>query len=563
MSEHFNTNFVTKLAKNKYVQTFLTTVLGKFSNTVVTKFTTLLGINNVINTNLSTRLVAYTAITPKSLNNIIVYKDGVELLDVDYSTLKIQLNLNSTPSNATFTLARHHDDLDHNLLGTSSIITARNVITVYDGTILLFTGYITKINALSNSDTVGVMAEDKRCLINETNVSFYYGGYTAKQIYDESITTVYQSIASAISYVLGIAGLSGSLGISLVPEPTYFSGNCGAALDALIGNSVNANWYIDASGNFQIQKVASGTIKTLPLSSINARRHIYDTILNDITLNKITNNYTPSLIVKRGKETNRAWVNWDCLYRNYYFASNPITNELFMTDKVKKDIQDDINYVKNVQLRGHLEPQIFAIQSNLFTGNVICLDDYFITHGNFSGEPVVGVKYRGQYKLLDYEIDLPSITVGSGNPQKELNLSQYGHKHGNGQLITVGNFLGYQYEESYDYRDYASDFANFELSQNNKLLTEASISLILDAYEYYGIGLSDLINLSNTTISNIYNNTNGFPLNISGVTIDCGTRIVSINATNYGKTFHQRSGDYLHNYNASNFYGLWRIYTPA
>jgi hypothetical protein len=560
IEEQFATNFITKLTKNKYVSTFLNTVLGKYLDVFQTSFFTRLGINNTVNTNLSTRLLAYDSITPKNLNSIIVYKDGAELLDVDYSTLKIQLNLNSTPSNATFVLARHHDDIDRNLLGLSSVITARNVITVYDAGILLFTGYITKINAVSSSDTVEVTAEDKRCLINEMEISFYYGGYTNAQIYQENITTVYQSIASAITYVLGVAGLSGSLGVNLVPEPTYFSGNCGAALDTLIGSSINASWYIDANGNFQIQKVAVGPVKTLPLSSQNSRRHIYDTILNDVMLNKITNNYAPKLNVTLGTMAIKTWVHWSCLSRNYYCAYNPITNELYMTDKVNKDIQDDLNYIKNVQLRGHNEAQIFATQNNVYTGNSVCLDKHFITYGNFSGGPLIGVSYYGQYLVQESTFSLPDISVGSGSPVKQLNLSQYGCKNSCGQLTTAEysnkTYLGLDYEESYDYRPYALDLANFELSQNNKLLTEASISLILDAYEYYNIGLSDLINLSNTISGGIYNNTNGFPLNISGITIDCATRIVSINATNYGKTFSQRSGNYLNFYH-SPFFIRW------
>jgi hypothetical protein len=50
-------------------------------------------------------------------------------------------------------------------------------------------------------------------------------------------------------------------------------------------------------------------------------------------------------------------------------------------------------------------------------------------------------------------------------------------------------------------------------------------------------------------------------LNISGVTIDCATRIVTINATNYGKTAYQRSADYRLNYHEANFVKLYQEYT--
>lgn len=572
-----DTNFFTRLIKSLIVQTSLSTIINRTLGKITTKLNTCLSINNTVETNLSTRLTSYNTIAPRPLDSIIVYKDGIALTDVNYSTLKIQYNLNSTPSNATFTLARHHDDLDHNLFGGSSIITANNIITVYDGSILLFKGYIRRINANSSDDTVGITAEDIRYRINEIEVSLYYGGYNSKEIFDENITeTIYNTIDSALIYVLGVAGITPvGVGSGFVPEPTYFVGKCGEIIDTLIGNSMTANWYTDVNEKFIIQKVATGQIKTLPLSGINMHRHIYDTVLNDITLNKTTSSYAKSLEVKLGKEVVKAYVNWQCLGRHYYFTRNlamewdtggaplndPVNGQpnagnwryvdytMFMDEKTKKDITTDLNYIKNVQLKGHEEPQIFATQTaHWYTGNQICLDPFFIWAPE-SLAPLVQVQYIAQYKWLDYTVDLPSISVGSGIPKKKLDLSQYGMKIvQNPPMITkqwgTKTWLGWQYEEAYDYTVYARDLANFELNQNNKLLTEASITLLLDAYEYYGINLSSLINLSNTTLPNIYNNTNGFPLNISGVTIDCATKMVTLNTSNYGKSFYKRTGVY-------------------
>ena len=95
------------------------------------------------------------------------------------------------------------------------------------------------------------------------------------------------------------------------------------------------------------------------------------------------------------------------------------------------------------------------------------------------------------------------------------------------------------------------------MSQNNKLVTEASITLLLDAFEYYNITFKDLINITNTLQTNIYKNNNGFPLNIDSISINCSNRIVSLNLTNYGKTYYQRKGNYLKNYISESIY-WWR-----
>ena len=45
--------------------------------------------------------------------------------------------------------------------------------------------------------------------------------------------------------------------------------------------------------------------------------------------------------------------------------------------------------------------------------------------------------------------------------------------------------------------------------------------------------------------TSIYKNNNGFPLNINSISIDCSTRIVTLNLTNYGKTNYIKTENYL------------------
>jgi len=532
-----NTKFYTQLVKYKMVQTVLDVILNRTSTPFNTNLFTRLKINNTINTNLATKLVSYTSIVPKSLSNIIVYKDGIELLDTDYSTLKIQFNLNSTPSEASFILARHHDDFNNTLSGVSSIISAQNKITIYDGTELLFTGYIIQISPNSDNDTVGVIAQDARCFINKLSMEVSYGGK-----YDEDTKLLTKiSTSSAIETVLTTVGslISGheSLDFSFIPEYTTVTSSCGSLLDTLINNSGNINWYLDENEYLRFQKIETGSLKTLPLSGINVHRHIYDTVLNNIILNRISGNYFTSLIVHLGQIYTRTYtqsnisvgVDYGENYRIFPDTAKDITHYAFQYHHQDSPLLNWLDYCG-------------AERTSIYSNVPIGLPSYM--KGWFTI----------QWLSKDEYVTPATTIIGAGSIQKDLYLTTYGkklsgiHWEEQSDLITGSYWLCEVEEEKYDYTDYALDAANFELNQNNKLITEATVTLILDAFEYYGITLKDLINLSNTISAGCYTNNNGFPLNISGISIDCATRMVTLNLTNYGKTYYQRVGDYMSNY---------------
>jgi hypothetical protein len=90
----------------------------------------------------------------------------------------------------------------------------------------------------------------------------------------------------------------------------------------------------------------------------------------------------------------------------------------------------------------------------------------------------------------------------------------------------------------YNFKPWAQAYANNEFVKmkniNGTLFpqTSASISVTLDAFMYYGLKLLQRINIGNTTQSNIYKNTNGFPLSIKGIVIDMGNMKVDITANN-------------------------------
>ena len=534
------TNFVTKLKIDKVIQTLLDTIIDRIFSIFNTNLTTKYKFDNIFETDLRTRTETYDVIIPKKLSDIIVKKDGVELTDVDYSTLRSQFNLNRTPSNATFILGRHHDDLDHDLLGNTSEITNKNKIQIYDDTKLLFTGYITQIRPISSTDTVEIFAEDVRCKINNISLDDLEWGSKYNAVNDiesddydedseewsdnastEGIISI--STKTAIEAVITEIGslISGydAIDFGFIPEYSKLTADCGSLLDTLVNNSGNINWYIDEDEYLRFQKVADGTIKTLPLSGINVHRHLYDTILNDITINKMTDNYYAALEVKLGR-----------LYTRQRSQSTVIPTE----------------YPRDLTWFGF---QKWSNNGIKYVGEGIEKNYSYATFGFW-----VAGYFIYQWLFKDKFEDQANITVGSGEPKKTIYLNSYGKKVSNiyweeiTDELTDDIALYERTEETYDFTTYAIDFANFELSQNNKLLSTATITIVLDAFEYYGITLKNLVNLSNTLIANIYNNSNGFPLNIDNISIDYSTRIVTLNLTNYGKSAYERTGNYLSNY---------------
>jgi len=74
-------------------------------------------------------------------------------------------------------------------------------------------------------------------------------------------------------------------------------------------------------------------------------------------------------------------------------------------------------------------------------------------------------------------------------------------------------------EVSYDYSEYAKNMAIAEYNKLDLYQTDVELILTLDALLFYNLKLVDKINIVNTTQSNIFKNTKGFPLSIKAITI--------------------------------------------
>jgi len=545
----FSTDLRTKVSSIfKYLTNLITNIrtLNKYSTKLYTKAKT----DNKFSTDLRTRVSDYDAIQPGKLDDFIVKLDGTALTDVDYSTLRITYNQNSTPSNTTFTLGRYHDKLDYKLDGTSSEISDENKIEVYDGTLKIFTGYITQINANSNTETVSITAEDCRYKMSKISMELWYGGtynleegdYNTK--YEKNVNVAILEVITKISSL--ISGYdTPTIGTLFIPEYNNSYNDCASLLTDLITNSANASWYIDANERLMFSKVGQGNIKTLQLSSVGNKRHVYDTIVDNVVLNKKIDSYCASYDVKLGKHIIKTW--------NRLELSGFIVYPWELKDKPEFT---DFRF-----------QQPGGTGDKTYVGSGVTVYGYLGTSG-WSVKPYIVL----QYLTEEEETDLANIIVGSGEPKKTLDLTRYGKKSTNiiwmektkKELVEMGYennaewfvssansqvYLIKMQEESYDYSSFAEDLADFELSQNINLITQSTVTLLLNAYKYHDIKLNNRINLSNTIESDIYNDNNGFPLNIDSISIDCTTRIVTLNLTNYGKNWYEKTGNYTNNYN--------------
>lgn len=584
----FTTAFLTKLymilpVAKKYA-TDLRTIYGtsvKYATKLYLQYT------NTLSYKTDLRVTTPTPISIGTLEDFVVKLDGITLTDVDYNTLLITLSLNTNPSTATFTLARRHDDLDYKLDGTLSIITAENKIEVFDGTRKLFTGYISEINADSQNDTVHVTASDCRLKMSRVSYRIEFGGAWRVDadhngIADDDITentnnipwnapdyikfekNIGQAFTEVISQASSIISGYDNLPFSgtYVPEFITSENNLTYLIDELIRQTANCNWYIDENERLKFQTVGFGDIKTLNLASLNVRRHPYDLIINDVRLNIKSPSYAKKITVKLGKNINQVW-------RRQTFSGN--LNEEYQN--FLTNLKDKTAFIFH-QTGEHVYPRLSADGSGtggypdgaFYTGMNGTTIFYF-SWGVYLSYPTSVVQWLDIHSPLNTHLNLPDISVGSGTPTKTLYLTSYGVKTGNvkwGEEVKVGQnpnsgigsnnpegdytYLVYFQDEQYDRRVFATDLANFELSQNNNLETSASLSMLLDAYEYYNLSFSNLLNLSNTLRTGIYNNNNGFPLNVDNIKIDCSKRTVNLGLTNYGKSYYVKTANFMTNY---------------
>lgn len=93
-------------------------------------------------------------------------------------------------------------------------------------------------------------------------------------------------------------------------------------------------------------------------------------------------------------------------------------------------------------------------------------------------------------------------------------------------------------DESYDFTNYVTKVASIEYQKLKNIngtvlpIVNCDVHLSLDSYYFYDIKLLKRLNFSNTTLSNIYNKSNGFPVSVKLINITFNDMKVNLQCSN-------------------------------
>jgi len=479
---------------------FINTRINTVNASVIdSKFTFLRTQENQISSDLRFLKYAYNQIPLNAIarTDFHVYVDAVELDDVDLASIKVIRNADSYAT-AEFIVARRHDNIDQTLGGVSSEISNQNEVTIYIQSILVFTGKIRELECLGSSESIRVNAQ------------------------------------------------------SSTRETGIFN---------------------------QI---------TLPLASVSVKRHLYDVILDDIRITNSTPPETRQIIVG---SNGRYWNNSEWLWkrdREDATIYNDFDAAQTVIFAIPDDDEDENEYFhdEDPKVTNYDEsPEFFRgiiVDLGYTTEEMVSRSGYAGSHYNLALQVDLGefkpkqnreyfwraagvnfidnVSFNKRYigtspsGLTSDSIWITELTynwqrrwdsIETYNGQYVLGLPPY-------QSISTrnGRYISkWIYEDRndglysvlsswYNYIQYAKDVAAIEYQKMKSIndeiapVTEATLSLTIDAYLFYGIDMLTRVNLDNTTEAGIYKNQNGFPVAVKSINIDSNAMTVTLETDN-------------------------------
>jgi hypothetical protein len=279
----------------------------------------------------------------------------------------------------------------------------------------------------------------------------------------------------------------------------------------------------------EINKDYNIVTKDLPLTNLNEQIHLYDILLNDITIDNSPTQGAgeyKGVMINLGKKITERSELW-------FTQHNVETTAEKLEDGTFKFIPGYTYF--------------WQVNVNLFNLEGDCSPIGWVYIGTslapLSSDlyEIVGADYVYQLILPDLEENMYAIgdnyyKIGFP-PYKEFSAK-------NGKKITHVIWEDRKdgiYEvqgTSYDYENYCKIIASIEFERikniNGDTLprTSANIDLTIDGYLYYGLKLLTRLNIVNTTTPDIYKNSKGFPISIKQINIDSGTMKISLSCDN-------------------------------
>lgn len=517
-----------------------------------------LGENQVImNCDFKCLTASVSTLTPIPRTDIVVFVDSVQLhdTDIDLSTVNIIHNIDNK-SQATFKLNRRHDRINTDLQGNTRTITSQNTVRIEIDGHVEFDGKVASIdcNYAQSNDSITVTATQ-----NQPDVSY------AKKL-------------------LSLAGLTEKLNLFhiLVQNPRINN----PYIDPTEVNPVRFNGIfvpfgekrtqsvvryeqIDSSGNFA-EKIQDGTFNIRQnwtyfwsptviqpkLVAVNTPSRIG--ILPSFSslgqpFHGIT---TPAFTLGEFQFPGTQATGKTSMIHFKYIGTSlaPVSSDIWVLKHANHRYQRI--YEDKITLLGDGSISIAQLTEELPSYlNATSVFNELVDTSYINGSGVIQNKFKlagniddfnipefNEYKEIIHEIVKNKLGyyVGSA-PYKTIN-TRNGIFEPKSKWIDEDNGLYSVREPGFDFTTFAQKVADLEYEKLKNINgtvtpeTSCSIHLSFDAYYYFGLQLLNRINIDNTTESNIFKNTNGFPVAIKSINISASDMKVIIQCDNLKST---------------------------
>lgn len=466
----------------------------------------------IIDTDFKCLTAALDTITPIKLEDFVVYVDNVQLANVDVILDSIRIDHSvDEKSVATFRLTRNHDNLNQDRDGNTRTITNQNTVKITIQGITEFEGKISRISPnYSSTDDITVTAL-------QANPGYNYQ-----------------------NKVLSLPSLNSRLGLYDIlvqnpdisnpyidpedPNPEKFKGIF-VQLGKKNLQQVQRYTQIDATGSFA-ERIQNGTF--------NLRQNWTYFWSPTVT------NFNPNFDLGSTRTITFSYIGTSLA---------PVSSDLWLLERANHRYQRI--YPNQVQRLG--DGKVYTQQlDDLNIGSGSSLFSLLQSGGWINGSGEVqdtfkrfifdseewNINLSDSYKkvLYDYMDSVFGIYIGQApyqtvSTRNDVFVSKFRWEDRNDGLYSVQ-------DESYDFTEYAELVGNLEyeklLNINGDILPDTSCSSILtiDAYYYFGLELLNRINVDNTLVANTFNNANGFPLAIKGITITASDRKINLRMDN-------------------------------
>ncbi|MBN1467719.1 MAG: hypothetical protein JW924_03255 [Fusobacteriaceae bacterium] len=518
----------------KFIRTFVSSIQSKL---IKTHLVFLSSIYKIIKTDFRFSPQSYSTLIPIKRTDFVVKIDNVSVSDINLASISIIHRIDER-SSAEFVLGRNFDKLDYTLEGASSQITNQNIIKIYLKNNLIFEGTITSLTPKAEGEEVLVKAESNEDWIKSFNKI---------QLPIASINEQ-QHLYHGIVQDINILNLKQDIGTTTI---TNLSCKAGSSRLETTGNQFNEDMVGQSIDIISGNNFVLGTYEIIGYKNKNLviidRPPMPRDNQND-PFARYTANASNGIgyIAEnppyyRGIKVDLGDMEVERPVRFSYLSSRTELAELIVDGEFEPT--NGLTYFWFVDFVDLGTPSYFQAEGELSSQNFKGFRSIENAYIGTSLAPlsadmyeIYGIGFLSQHMLPNAVTDLGYYYLGEF-PYKEINVKSgayYSKWHWEDKEIGLYNVKG----EWYSYTNYAKKIAQLEYEKMKNIngdilpITSANIDLTLDGFLYYNIKLLTRLNIINTTQSNIYNNSKGFPVSVKVIEISSSDMRVKLNTDN-------------------------------